>query len=61
MKLLAMAAAQDAVVAAVYVINIRINMKKSSNIEMITTTRVKKAIDTIVAIRNFLDSVKTLK
>lgn len=61
MKLLTMAAAQDAVVAAVYVINIRINMKKSSNIEMTTTTRVKKAIDTIVAIRNFLDSVKTLK
>lgn len=61
MKLLTMAAAQDAVVAAVYVINIRINMKKSSNIEMTTTIRVKKAIDTIVAIRNFLDSVKTLK
>lgn len=61
MKLLTMAAAQDAVVAAVYVINIRINMKKSSNIEMATTTRVRKAIDTIVAIRNFLDSVKTLK
>lgn len=56
-----MAAAQDAVVAAVYVINIRINMEKSSNIEMTTTIRVKKAIDTIVAIRNFLDSVKTLK
>lgn len=61
MKLLTMAAAQDAVVAAVYVINIRINMEKSSNIEMTTTIRVKKAIDTIVAIRNFLDSVKTLK
>jgi len=61
MKLLSMAAAQDAIVAAKYDMTIPINSEYSSNIEITTTTKVNKAMKTIVVIRNFLDSVKTLR